>query len=240
MRQLLVGALVPHAPLLLPEVESDEVAPAAGAIRAAVRALDVTGAEALVLLSPHGFGHVVHARASGSLAAMGLPDVKVEAADAPDAVHALAAASGWPVSPAALDHGAVVPLALRAWELPVAVAAFDGIERARSSELADAINELSGERDLAVVASVNTSAGLSPRSPMPDLPHARDVEGRLITALQRDLGDVAEVVGDLGPHGGSCSAAPLMVMAQLFGGRRAEVLAYEAPVGVGYLVAAIT
>jgi hypothetical protein len=53
------------------------------------------------------------------------------------------------------------------------------------------------------------------------------------------VGGVIVVARDLWKSGGSCGAGPLMAVGTLFSGRRADVLAYERPSGVGHLVATV-
>ena len=52
-------------------------------------------------------------------------------------------------------------------------------------------------------------------------------------------GDGDDVLRTLAEVGGSCGAGPLAAFAELFAGS-AEIHAYEAPFGVGYLVATAT
>ena len=48
------GAIVPHAPVLLPPVSGDENAARTAAVRTAIAGLEFGEIEAIVLLSPHG------------------------------------------------------------------------------------------------------------------------------------------------------------------------------------------
>ena len=213
---VVAGAIVPHAPLLLPQLESPEVAGAAIAIREAVQRIDIKDAEALVLLTPHGRKPGVYRSASGDLHSFGVPDVQVtvDPWELP----------GVPAVDGPLDHGAVVPLALRDWAVPVAVVATGG-----GPQLA-----LQTDRRVVVVVSANLSAGLTSRAPLTEIAGAREAEERFVEALQEDVGLSTEQ--DLP---GTCSGAVIQAFAKLFAGRRARVLAHEAPVGVGYLVAEI-
>lgn len=205
--------------MLLPELESPEVAGGASAIRKAIAslALDV---DAIVILTPHGTKAGVYREVVGDLSAFGIHGIEAKTDTDPEVVDAL----GMPRLEGPIDHGVLVPLLLAGWQVPVVGVAMDG----------DARCDLETDKRVAVVASVNLSAGLSERAPLTALDGAGDGETRFLSALERDIADAATI--DLP---GSCVAPVMSVFARSFAGRRARVLAHEAPVGVGYLVAAV-
>ena len=88
--------------------------------------------------------------------------------------------------------------------------------------------------DVAVIASVNGSTGLSGRAPSTEIPGAARAQEDFVAALERDISVAARLYLP-----GSCGPAVLAAFADAFGGRRTDVLAYEAPVGVGYVVAQV-
>ena len=181
--------------------------------------IDVSRADALVVLSPHASGLGVYDTVAGDLAGFGIDGVSVSADP-----HPARAQVGLETMDSPLDYGVVVPLALRDWGLPViAVGVTDG-----------AVPTLDIDVPMAVIASVNTSAGLSARAPLTEVPGAGEAEERFVAALQQDAGSVRDL--DLP---GTCSTAVISFFAHLFEGRATKVLAHEAPVGVGYLVAEV-
>ena len=225
---VVAGAIVPHAPLLLPELESPEVADAARSVREAVRTIDFGDADLLVVVSPHGPETGAYEDLSGDLSTFGVDGVEVNAITS--AVPGLGAVKQ-PV-----DHGVLVPLRLLSWNGPVAGVCFaeEGgvrdvvpVERAISSV---------AER-VGVVVSANLSAGLTPRAPLTEIEGAAAAEKDMVEALRSDVGSLLHGARALP---GSCSASTLMWMGRLFGGRAAQVLAHEWPVGVGYLVAEVS
>lgn len=246
---MLAGAVLPHAPLLVIEPAAPEVAGAAAALRAAAAAVaaDLPARAATVVLSPHGERACVYEQASGDLSACGLPgpggrwEVDGRLRDE------LAGAWGVPVVPGPLDYGALVALMLLGAPGPVVAAALPGwtgppggacrapvLEQAGAC--ARALAHARRRRRFVLVASAHGSAALSARAPLLERPGAAVHDGRLRAALD---GRVAP--GALPPAGwsgaGSCGAGPLRALGLCLEGARAEVLAYEAPVGVGYLVA---
>jgi hypothetical protein len=236
--------------LLLPQLASPEVDEAALRIRRAIIDLEFDDDATVVLVSPHGSDGRICNRADGSLAGMGVPEVTVTAPVDADLVSELADAWMWPPSSEEIDHGAVVPLSLGAAKMNrvvvVALPDITGLDAAgwekafeEASALARSIQKIAERRKIVVIASVNTSAGLSPRAPLTELPGAQDVEMRVLDALQKDVGSLAGLGPELHSVGGSCGAGPLLCLALLFGGRPARLLAYASPVGVGYPVAQV-
>ena len=238
------GAIVPHAPLLLPELESAEVAASAATIRTAAARLDPGDAEIVAILSSHGPQMGIYREVAGDLREFGLPTI---AAGAP-------AYDFWSETPGServaldvpADHGVVVALRLLDWHLPViALAAADSDARdpeaaATSAHRAARLIKLLATRArVEVVASVNTSANLGPRSPYPNT-SGQEAEDRLLEIIRTDVGLLTDEAAALTAQGHSCGLSPLLVLAELFAGTRMEVLAHEAPVGVGYLVAQTT
>lgn len=238
------GAIVPHAPLLIPEVNPGEIG------RRVIESLgpiqDRT-ADLVVLVSPHGNRSGVYSRAGGSLKPMSLPDVTADVPTEFELQWDLVFEWHKERLDAEPDHGIVVPLALNALPSDASVLAcamrettgpgnaFDE-EDARSAEvLARAIASIASERTVAVIASAHTSAALSDRAPLTRRPEAEKFEDRLLSTLERDLAGIVELEG--WEAGDPCGRGPLLVLAHLFGGRGLETHAYDSSTGVGYLVA---
>jgi aromatic ring-opening dioxygenase LigB subunit len=243
---LLGGAVVPHAPLLLPELTSDEVAASALRIRTTCAELHFEGADAVVVLSPHAATSCVYRAARGSLDGFGVTGIGVDVPTEGTLAETLAEAWDEPLVDEPVDHGIVV--ALRLLEGIAAPLVCAGVEeglgptsevRDRAISFADSVLSLAEIRAIAFVASANTSAGLSPRGPLTELPGAADVERRALDALDSDSSALTELGEDLARVAGSCGAGPLIAFGRLLGGRRSRLLAYEAPVGVGYPVAVV-
>ena len=252
---LICGGIVPHAPLLLREVSGPKVSSRAAEVRSAFRLFqpgggwDLTPAEILVIASPHGAATGIHASIEGSLGGFGpgLPGLRADG----DASAALILASGSSLSllEGPVDHGVTVPLLLlgsdegNVHELPPVVAcvqAEDDDASAFAAAVAEATQKLADERSVAFLASAHTSAGLTPRAPLTELDAAKDLDTQILETLSSDVGGLTTIPADRWVAAGSCGAGPLLALAKLYSGRTVEVAAYDAPYGVGYLVAGVT
>lgn len=245
--QLTKGALVPHAPLLLPELASDETLAASSAISKAVRAIGFETFDLIIMVSPHGRRSGVYRDLKGSLAGFGYPRIEFEGSS--NQAVAARLADGWdqPLLNDPVDHGILVPAALCLSSAPVVGVTFretsdlDGTGTASVEEevrtLVAAIESLPGPGSVLFVASANDSAGLTARAPLTELPGASGLRDELIDGLLTDVGQVEDVARRLAANSGSCGLAPLLCLARLFSGQKADVLAREQPVGVGYTVA---
>lgn len=251
---MLSGAIVPHAPLLAIGANSDGIPAARQAIAAALGAIRSISCDLVIVISPHGPTGRVYRAPGGSLSGFGVPDLSATTSGS-GSQAALAAEWGVPVMDGS-DHGIVVPLLLGALpDAPVvacALAEWTGASTRpggrgdpsaaldSAARLAAAILSVAGDLRVLVVCSAHGPAGLSPRAPLTERPESRVLERRILDALSRDPGGLAGIGVDEWAAGGACGAGPLAVFGRLFAGRSAEVVAYEAPVGVGYLVARTT
>lgn len=234
MRRLqLSGAIVPHAPLLVPAIAGEKVGRATEATRTAFSALDVSAADVVVIVSPHGERDGVYQRVAGDLDRFGRRGTSVEHPTDHKLATALARRWGVEVVDQPLDHGIVVPLVLmKVPEVPVIGCSVT----ASPDPLSAALKE---ELDVAtfVVASANTSAALTARAPLTERPAGRELDDRVLNALRSDPGSIEQIPADLWRGGGSCGRVPLTLFGRLFSEAHVDVLSYEHPFGVGYLVA---
>lgn len=241
MRHLLVaGAIVPHAPLLLPEVSGPRIVERAGDLLEPLRRFRLPEVDAVVIVSPHGSAAGVYEQTSGDLAGFGCPEVAARTIDAVGLQAEIARV--WSTAPlvSPLDHGIVVPLRLGVVPDVPAVAAVvpDG---ASGKAFADGLAQVAGahEMRIAVIVSAHTAAALTDRAPLAHRAEAIEIEDAFLRELRRDAGAAALFAADLGQVGGSCSAGPLTVFGSLFSGRVPEIVAYARPFGVGYLAAIV-
>jgi hypothetical protein len=244
------GALVPHAPVLLPEVVGHGVAAETEDIRNALGTLSFDSVNLVVVLSPHAHATGVYDSVAGDLDNFGVSGIELERPADPDAVSTLAATWGKPVLREPIDHGVLIPLkALATGPTPVVAAGLAGTDEeatppdeaiAAGMAFADAIVELSRDRSLCLVVSAQTSSALTPRAPLTERAEAKPVEADVLRALGGDPSALRGSVRDLWRLGGSCSPGTLAAYGQVFAGRESEVLAYMYPFGVGYVVARVT
>lgn len=188
-----------------------------------------------MVVSPHGDRTGVYRSCAGSLAAFGVEGSDVDFGPPPVEISNLDVLDG------PIDHGILVPLRLLEARAPVVALAFaDGPGAVAPNDVAaikGAIEEIPGR--VAVAISANLAAGLSPRAPMTELLGADEAEQLLLDMIQTDLGWLSTGATSFAGRGQSCSLASLLLAGDIFEGRKARVLAHEAPVGVGYPVAEV-
>lgn len=237
---------MPHAPVLLETIQPslDE----GRRIRKAVDELDLSGADALVLVSAHGRLAGVYEQPVGALRGFGIDGLEAERPTDAGLVRALSDAWGNECIGGPADFGVVVPLLLGVGEdVPVISVALPETTGPRATEmteslragrsLAEALQKVAGELDVAVVASAHASAGLTDRAPLTKLFGAAELDREVVVALEEDPALVEGLLQRLHETGRACGVGPLAVMARLFGGWKCRDVTYEAPYGVGYLVA---
>ncbi len=258
-----VSTLMCHAPIVIPDVagvRGEQCVHSTAAMRAAAARVVQKHPDVVVVLSPHtprlpGFGIVAGVgrgrtgRITGSFEDFGAPAVQIDLPAAEDATARLlhkAEQAGADVSAIALgklDHGAAVPLAFLVEAGFCGPTLVVGLPRAPSAEGMRAFGRLlaeaAGDERWAVVASGDCSHRLIPGAPAGFHPEAQrfdDALVRVVTAGERlegidaGLRDLAaEDVVDTVQIAEAASGSTL--------GR--EVLSYEGPFGVGYLVAVL-
>lgn len=238
------GAIVPHAPVLLPAVSGDPNAGRTAEVRAAIAGLEFEDIDAIVLLSPHGQETGVYRTTAGSLEAFGLPGIRATHPTDDETVERLSSTWRRPILDGRVDHGVLVPLLCMCPSVPVVATSLEetrSFDRASMEEsaaegrcFAEALSTMRGVR-FAFVASCNTSAGLNARAPLTEVKEAVEVEERLVGDLGRG-GLSGALAVELGVAG-SCAAGTLAAFAAAFEGTDIRLRAHDAPFGVGYLVA---
>lgn len=235
------GAIVPHAPVLLPDVSPGHAA-ATESIRAALGSLSFDEVDAIVLVTPHGPATGVYEEVKGTLDGFGVAGISLECVTDPHFRDELTAAWGVPLIGEPIDHGALVPILLLSPRVPMVVASVVEDSTAENAAragggLAAALQSALGTRRVGFLASANTSAGIGGSAPLPDLPGAEPLERSVALACETDVAGLADLAPDLATTAGSCAAGPLTAFGRVFAGEKAEVVAHEYPFGVGYLVA---
>lgn len=244
---IVYGALLPHPPLLIPEVGGErlkEVDRTLLGVRTVCQNLALSRPDLLVLITPHGesspYGvtSLVAPRVSGSLARFRAPQVSLTVAIDPELAEL---APVVPLAQGELDHGLLVPLYyLREAGVDVPVAVFTpGPEDARShhewgSALARALART--PRRVAVVASGDLSHRLTK-----DGPYGFDKQGpvfdqAVVDGLQGrpNVDALLALPSDLVKRAGVCGYKPLAMLLGAVPQASSEVFSYEGPLGVGY------
>lgn len=220
----MTGALVPHAPLLLPQVTP--TAEGLSDIWDALTRVQIPEDAVVIVLSPHA-PPGIYAENDGSLADFGIPSVTGRFARADVDL-------GAGVLDAPLDHGALVPLLILDVQKPVVVVGLEGVSD--MSDMSDALRKHGSERELFIICSAHTSVRLTERAPLPYSFDAVRLESRFITDIESDCKAAADLADEMWTVGDSCSRTTLSAFGKLFAGAEGRVLAYGSAFGVGYPV----
>ena len=256
-----ISVLLPHPPIIVPDVGRDRLKDCAQTVAAceqAARRVVAAQPDRLVLISPHSprqgrrFGIWAGTSHQGDLAQFGAADEVVKLpADRPCSEALLSQGSGqelfWTIPAAPLDHGAVVPLWFlqeAGWSGPTTILSLPAVPVGPEiywqlgELLAATTAELPGR--VAWVASGDMSHRCLPGAPAGY--HPRGVEfDRFLTSLVEQ--GQYRAIADIDPELRSAAAEDasetslIVTAASSFETEGREVLSYEHPFGVGYLVA---
>jgi AmmeMemoRadiSam system protein B len=260
---LTYGCVVPHSPNLVPQVGRERSQDAARTIEAMAELGIIIGEERkaknCVVVSPHSpfipeaFGVWEGKKLSGGMERFQAPDVMVSVDLAEDLADSIVDVSNRMEIPVGrlleewhLDRGVTVPALylLKQDEIrvvPVAISMLGWEEHwLFGTAIAKAAERIPG--DTVIVASSNFSHRVTP-----DAPHGYSAAGptfdtRVRDAIERGrLRELLDIPQDLCREASECGFAPLLVLAGAFDGRSVSgrVLSYEAPFGIGYMVAEV-
>lgn len=267
MEFLRLCCVVPHPPILVPEVGKSEVArleQTTMAMEELAGEIDREKPETLVVISPHtpiypdAFTVKGQSGFSGSLATFGAPQVKLEYANNLELAEALIATAGKMDIPvnltsgsrlggnvAELDHGMMVPLyfigdpSYRLVSISMSMASYWTHYR-----LGMAIREAveKSTRRAVYVASGDLSHRLKPGAPAGYSPRAVDFDEQIVAIMNSgDFGLLFELDESLVEDAGECGLRPIFTLAGAMDGYdvSSRAMSYEGPFGVGYMVAMV-
>ena len=262
-RFLVFSGIAPHPPIMVPEVGRESIAGVSASIDAMAkltqRIID-SGAESIILISPHAplevdsfvayegptvYGDFSNFHAPGTDFSVLVDDELLIA------ITRSAASENYRVSLLVddlLDHGTAVPLYFllrNGWHgrvVPLGYSFLSNHDHLRFGAcIAKGVEQLG--RRVAFIASGDLSHRLKPEAPAGYNPSAHFFDEEVIAALRANAPDrIVEIDHDLRRLAGECGYRSMLVAI----GAAAElplscdVMSYEAPFGVGYLVAQLT
>lgn len=252
-------ALMPHPPILVPEVgrgrEREADATLDGLFLLLDRIFESPAPDRILLLSPHqpyapGALSINGARrVRGSLASFGAGEVAFDLRTPPDDTKTLADFLAERKTPVRLheshdlsrDQGSLVPLYFLEKRLgrlpPVILANAVGLEAEEAFEAGRALAEFDDGRRWAMVASGDLSHRLRPGAPAGYSPSGAIFDEAVQKALLScDASVLKEMPARTREEAGECGLRSVMVMLGLCSalGGGIDVLSYEGPFGVGY------
>ena len=261
--------ICPHPPIVVPEVGRDEAVRVAATQLALLelgRRLKDSGAETVVIISPHGsvFENAVGINGrpvlQGDLAHFRAGQVRFELENDLPLVRAIQQQAGGlgltvvELTPElerqydlslGLDHGVTVPLyflrkaGLELPLVPVSMAVAPPERLYLFGAAVRAAAEALGRR-VALLASGDLSHCLTPDAPGGYQPRGEEFDRRIAGLLSvSDVEGLLKLEPSLVREAGECGYRSILMMLGALDGRevKAEVLSYEGPFGVGYLVA---
>ncbi|HET9712182.1 MAG TPA: AmmeMemoRadiSam system protein A [Pyrinomonadaceae bacterium] len=260
---LVFSAIAPHPPIMVPEVGRESIAGVLDSIDAMAeltRRLIDSGAESVVMISPHAPLEV------DSFVAYDGPEVYGDFANfhAPETTFALrvdeellgavkkaAASQNFRVSSLRehdLDHGTAVPLYFllqNGWEGRVVTLGYSFLSNEDHVRFGSCIKSAVDQvgRRVAFIASGDLSHRLKPQAPAGYNPNAHVFDEQVVDALRSNVPQrIVDIDHNLRRLAGECGYRSMLVAIGVSSGLplACEVLNYEAPFGVGYLVAQLT
>ena len=265
MEFLKLCCVAPHPPIMVPEVGGREVEKVSSSVEAMEKLgaeFDRIDPETIVIMSPHSqiyadaFTVKTAPMLSGSLGMFGAPHVRIDTTpdlELAQAVIDTAAAAGVPCEPVggsgritreagSLDHGIMVQLyflASRSYQLVCLSLSF--LDFRSHYRLGTAIRDAiaSTGRRAVFVASGDMSHRLTRDAPAGYSPRGEEFDSQIVDIVRSgEFARLFELYPQLTEEAGECGLRSIITMAGTVDGcaRSSEVLSYEGPFGVGYLV----
>ncbi|MFN2512125.1 MAG: AmmeMemoRadiSam system protein A [Pyrinomonadaceae bacterium] len=261
---IVFSGIAPHPPIMVPEVGRESAAEVRGSIEGMAELtnrLIASGAETVVLISPHAplepyafvsyEGPVLH----GNFANFRAPSVRFEAPLDEELLQAITEAAdndGYDVvglgSGQNLDHGTAVPLyflLLNGWTGRVVALGYSFLSNEDHLRFGSCIGKAVNEtgRSAGLIASGDLSHRLKVDAPAGYNPTAYIFDTEVVDALRTNSPErIINIDQDLRRSAGECGYRSMLIAlgATREQGWACDVIHYEAPFGVGYLVAQLT
>ena len=260
---IVFSGITPHPPIMVPEVgreSAEQVAWSIEAMAELTKRIIASGAETVVLISPHAplkqseFVAYQSPSVHGDFAGFRAPQVRFDfpldeellqaitkAAEA-DEYHVAAIPEPF------LDHGTAVPLYFlrqNGWTGRVVAFGYSFLSNEDHLRFGRCIEKAIDDigRSVALIASGDLSHRLKPEAPAGFEPTAYIFDDEVVDALRTNTPErIVQIDQGLRRLAGECGYRSMLIAlgATTDLPRACEVLSYEAPFGVGYLVAQLT
>jgi AmmeMemoRadiSam system protein A/AmmeMemoRadiSam system protein B len=259
-RHLVFSGIAPHPPIMVPEVGRESIAGVRDSIEAMTELTErliASGAATVILISPHApleiDSFVVYEgpEVYGDFANFRAPETSVTAPVDEELLTAIgkaAAADGYQLSllpDTELDHGTAVPLYFllrNGWHGKVVALGYSFLSNEDHLRFGACIKRAVEEikRPVGFIASGDLSHRLSPHAPAGFNPNAHLFDETVVAALRDNNPQaIVDIDYSLRKLAGECGYRSMLVAIGASAGAplSCEVMNYEAPFGVGYLVA---
>jgi len=257
---LVFSGIAPHPPIMVPEVGRESIV----GVRRSIEAMSelserliASGAESVILISPHApleadsFVAYEGPEVYGDFANFRAPETSVSAPVDDQLLAAIsdaAANDGYSISTLAdsdLDHGTAVPLYFllrNGWQGRVVALGYSFLSNEDHLRFGACIKRAvdAGGRPVGFIASGDLSHRLAPHAPAGFNREAHMFDENVVAALRANNPQaIVEIDHNLRKLAGECGYRSILVAIGASSGLplSCEVMNYEAPFGVGYLVA---
>ena len=262
MSQIVFGCIVPHPPIIIPDIGKGRESEISSTIRSMDKLADrlaQTRPEVIIVISPHGtayydaMGVVTTKSLRGDLRSWGANNLNFRFNVAPDFTETLqeeAHKANIPIKPIGergynLDHGVLVPfyfLNRKVHNVPLVPLTFCWLPLATHYDFGKLIANVAGQRNkrVAIVASGDLSHRLIPEAPAGYDPQGQVFDKKIQDAVAAfDTDSILNMDPELIERAGECGLRSITILMGALEGFnvKPEVLSYEGPFGVGYMVA---
>jgi AmmeMemoRadiSam system protein A/AmmeMemoRadiSam system protein B len=260
---LVFSGIAPHPPIMVPEVGRESIANVVDSIDAMselTKRLIESGAESVILISPHAaleadsFVAYEGPHVSGDFSRFNAPGTYFTTPIDEELLAAIkkaAASEQYEVTTLPehdLDHGTAVPLYFllkNGWRGKVVTLGYSFLSNQDHLRFGSCIRKAVDEvgRRVAFIASGDLSHRLKPQAPAGYNPNAHVFDEQVVEALRSNEPErIVDIDSNLRRLAGECGFRSMLVAigASSELPLSCEVLSYEAPFGVGYLVAQLT
>lgn len=257
---LVFAGIAPHPPIMVPEVGGDscvEVQNSIGAMAELTQRVIDSGAETVVLISPHApleavaFVAYEGPKLYGDFSMFRAPEATVEAPLDAELLSEITRAAEQRnlimlrILDAELDHGTTVPLYFlqrNGWNGKVVALGYSFLSNDDHLRFGNCIRQAIAtlRRPVAFIASGDLSHRLKPGAPAGFNPDAHQFDEAVVDAIRSGQPHrIARIDQDLRRLAGECGYRSMLVALGVIedAGTACEVISYEGPFGVGYLVA---
>jgi len=249
---LLITAVTPHPPLIIPEVGGSEI----NRVKNTVNALEnlsekIVGLnpDTIVIITPHSvfnpyyFSIYAEETLRGNFARFRAPQVALEFENDPELVKNLKGTNPLPKG-VMLDHGSLVPLYYlhkAGYKNKVTVINYTAMGKQEHKAFGKIIKETAqaSGRKIALIASGDLSHKLIPGAPAGYDENAHLFDELIVNSIKTgNYAAIEEITSNMRETAGECGYNSLMVAIGAVEGKpqNNEILSYEGPFGVGYLV----
>ncbi|NQT29496.1 MAG: AmmeMemoRadiSam system protein B [Candidatus Saganbacteria bacterium] len=256
MKNIVFGAIMPHPPILVPEVgrgnekQVDKTVRAAQEVAQTIKGLDF---DTLVVITPHGrlgqaavpvyTNHIFE----GNFSMFGAPKPLFRFRGDPTLAQAAIKDCDFATNCAEtmLDHGALVPLDFikrSGIKKPILLVAIAFLPLQKLFEFGESLAATCERmnKKVVVIASADMSHRLTPDAPGGYSPRGKDFDHKLVELVKNyDVSGILNFDPALASEAGQDALWSIAILLGAFNGVavKPKVLSYEGPFGVGYMVA---